>query len=198
MANHYNDVDRLILDRWEDVVGLLRAYEELQERIGGVLEEVGVRLQKWAGEEGYRLDQDARVPEYWAWKASWEKRRGDILIYVTLGGFTPQGYRKTKEQHPYLWVNTSGLESLRLKEEERVEFGRELRRLLGDRAKEWEHEWTTDGEEPLGAYATEVTERDRVDFVANPDKLYNFATTSFRRLFTLSDVIDQTLTKFRG
>ena len=40
----YTDVDRFILDRWEEVIRLRDAFDDLQERIQEVFDVVGSRL----------------------------------------------------------------------------------------------------------------------------------------------------------
>src|SRR5262245_13594197 len=96
----YTDVDRLILERWEDTMGLFEAYNELEDRIGETIEEVGHRLQPWLSGRGYDSDVDVKQPAFNAWKPEWlHRRREDPLIYVGVGGFAPAGYRKVKDEH---------------------------------------------------------------------------------------------------
>src|SRR5262245_2070589 len=107
MATTYTDIDRLILERWEDTRGLFDAYEELQARIQDVIEEVGERLAHWASDRGYRIGTDAKVPEYYAYKDAWlHRRREEPVICFAIEGFAPMGYRKVKDEHPSLWLST--------------------------------------------------------------------------------------------
>src|SRR5512138_1488213 len=122
MSTSYTDVDRLILDRWEEVLGLREAFDELQSRIEEVFGDVGARLVKWANSCGYNLASDPRKAAYYAWKQSWETRKGNEVIYYEVGALAPFGYRKIDADHPYLCVCTEQLETLKMKEAERVAF----------------------------------------------------------------------------
>ncbi|MBI4521708.1 MAG: hypothetical protein HY701_12780 [Gemmatimonadetes bacterium] len=198
MADGYTDVDKLILERWHDVIGLMEAHEELQGRIEELIGDVGNRLEKWGDELGYALETDAKRAEFYAWKPTWMNRRKDeAAVYYVVGSFAPLGYRKIKEIHPYLWVYTENLELLKMKEADRVEFARELRRVLGDSATPWLNPDTNDADAPLGKYLTDTDDRLRVRLISAPDELFEFAAKGFKELFTLSDAIDQTLAKFR-
>jgi hypothetical protein len=109
--------------------------------------------------------------------------------------FAPLGYRKIKDEHPSLWVCT---DTFRMKGVERDEFGRELRSALGEQAEGWQHDEASDAEAPLGKSLTDITDKDRIQLIADPERLYQFATGAFEQLFPLADVIEQTLAKFRA
>ena len=198
MATTYTDVDRLIFDRWEDTLGLVEAYEELQDRVRDVIEEVGERLAAWGADHAHTIDSDAKAPEFSAYKASWLNKRGDTgLVYYSLADFAPLGYRRVKDDHPSLWVYTENLEMLRKKEPEREQFARELRARLGETATRWTHEDSDEANSPLGRYLADVSDKDRLRLIVEPDRLYEFATKAFTEAFTLSEAIDETLAKFR-
>jgi hypothetical protein len=195
----YTDVDLLILQRWDDTRGLLEAYEELQDRMHEVIQEVGERLVQWAESRGYTLDVDARTPQYYAYKTAWmNRRKDDALVYYNVVDFAPVGYRKVKEAHPSIWVHTDNLQMLKLKEAERIQFARALRNRLGDTAKSWQHDDANDTEYPLGKALTHVSDADRVQLVADPERLYGFTVAAFEEAFALSDAIDETLADFRS
>jgi len=198
MATNYTDVDRLILERWQDVLGLRAAFDDLQDRIRDTIADVGGRLARWGKEFGYEIETVAKESRIHAWKASWANRRGEPALYFTLEGFAPVGYRKVDADSPSIWLITRDLDTIKMKEAERAEFVRQLKAALGDRAREWENDDTDPTDEPLGKYFSEVTLQDRVSMVAEPDKLYDFASRAFQSAFTLSDAIDQTLAKFRS
>jgi hypothetical protein len=42
----YTEMDRLILQRWPDVIGLIEAHREVQDRIEEMIELVGERLSR--------------------------------------------------------------------------------------------------------------------------------------------------------
>lgn len=195
----YTDVDRLILERWNDTMGLFEAYEELEDRIGETIQEVGERVGAWLGERGYQSDTDAKEPAFSAWKDEWRHRRRDEpLVYISVGAFAPSGYRKVKDEHPFLWVYVQNLHLLKIKDSERDKFAKELRLRLGDAARDWAHEDANDPDQPLGKYLTDISDQDRVRLVAEPDRLFEFATSGFEQLFSVSEAIGQTLEKFRS
>ena len=199
MADAYTDVDKLILERWHDVIGLMEAHDELQGRIGDLIDDVGDRLEKWGGERGYELETDAKRAEFYAWKPTWVNRRKDEAeVYYAVGSFAPMGYRSIKDAHPYLWVCTENLEFLKMKDAERIEFARELRRVLGDRAKPWLNADTDDADAPLGKYLTDTDDQLRVRLISDSDELFEFAAKGFEELFTLSDALDEMLAKSRA
>jgi hypothetical protein len=199
MAHAYTDVDKLILERWHDVVGLMEAHDELQGRIELLIDDVGNRLEKWGEERGYALETDAKRAEFYAWKPTWVNRRKDEAeVYYVVGSVAPLGYRRIKATHPCLWVQTENLEFLKMKEAERVEFARGLRRVLGDGATPWLNADTDDATAPLGKYLTNTDDRLRLRMMSDPDALFEFAARGFEELFTLSDALDQVLAKVRA
>jgi hypothetical protein len=198
MPTSYTDVDRLILDRWEDTKGLIEAYEDLQERMRDVIEGVGERLAVWGTENGYTIDTDAKRPEFYAYKPEWQnRRRDDAVVYFLLSGFAPFGYRNVKDDHPWLWLQTANLQMLKKGEPERQQFARDLRTRLGEQATAWSHEDADEADSPFGRYLTDVTDKDRLQLISDPDALYEFATKAFTEAFALSEAIDETLAKFR-
>ena len=198
MATEYTDVDRLLFARWQDVGELIDARDELFERVRDVIDEVGDRLSRWLEEREYEMRPEPAKPSYYVARPSWYyRRRDDYCVYFDIGAFAPFGYGKVKDDHPYAWLFTDQLEFLRMKESERVDFARALRLELGDAAKDWAHPETQDQEAPLGRYFTDIRDGDRVELIADPDKLFHFATRTCEELFTLSEPIDRVLAKFR-
>jgi hypothetical protein len=198
MATEYTDVDRLILGRWQDVMGLLEAHEELQDRMEEVIDDVGNRLERWLEERGYEVKSESKAPSFWVGKANWfNRRKDDWAICFEIGGFAPFGFRKVREDHPFSWLHTGNLEFLRMKEAERIDFARALRQELGDVAKNWAHKNVDEADAPLGRYFTEISDRDRVELIADPDKLFEFATKACEELLTLTEPIDRVLARFR-
>ncbi len=195
MTEHYTDIDRLILDRWKDVVGLTRAHRELQGRIQETVDTVGDRVARWAQPHGFMIETRARYAEIHAWRPAWAQKRRGEKVSLTLGGFCPDGFRKTNTPHPYLWVYTSGLEDFRVKEPERITFGHALRASLGDEAQEWEARDIDEANGPLGRYLTDYDDEARVRLIGDSDALYDFCTKHFPALFSLADTIERELTR---
>ena len=191
MSSHYTDVDRLILERWSDVLDLQDAFKELTDRmrlaIDGALQKTG----RWLDEQGYLCECDARSPEITAWKPTWEVKKGKPGVRLKVAGFAPSGYVRNPPAHPYLWVLTGELSQLKLKDADRAQFARQLREALGASAPRWDHD-EVDTDEPLGRYLSDVSDARRVEMVADPQQLQEFLRSGFGELFELSGSIDAT------
>ena len=75
-------------------------------------------------------------------------------MWFAVGGFVPEGYRKCKADHPYIWVGVS-LDYLRVKASLHEQFARELRGELGEALKDWQAPDVDDDAGPLGRYLKE-------------------------------------------
>jgi hypothetical protein len=188
-------MDRLILERWTDVVGLLDAQRKTQDRIQEMIDVVGERLTRWAQPLGYETEANAKEAEFYAWRSAWADRRRGPRVQLVLGGFCPYGYRKNEEPYPYLWVYTDPLENFRVKETERAAFARSLRQALGDAAKQWEADGIDDASQPLGKHLTDVSDAERPKLVSSPDALFDFAVAHYPTVFALADTIEIELAK---
>lgn len=197
MNTHYTDVDRMILNRWNEVAALQDAYEGLLDRMEKTITSATDRVGLWLTEQGYQWEADARQPYINAWKKEWEKPRGQALVHFQVADFAPIGYGKANTPHPFLWLFIDGLDRIRLKEEECRRFSKDLKSLLGATAAKWDHQEADDATEPLGRYCVEVTPKDRLDFVAQPAKLVAFIQAGFSELFELTAHVDKTLANYR-
>jgi hypothetical protein len=193
MSIIFNDVERLILGRWTEVVGLIEAHDTLQDRLEEQIQIVAERVGRWARPQGFEVDSSPRVAEINAWRPAWADRRKDPRVFLTVGGFYPIGFRKVEASHPYAWVITSNLEQYKLKEPQRTAFAHALRTALGERAKEWEADDVDDLESPLGRYLVEYDNTFRAKLLLDPDALFEFCTRHFPTLFSLADTIDAEL-----
>jgi hypothetical protein len=191
----YSDMDRLLIERWTDVVGLIEAHQETQDRIEEMFGVIGERLGRWARPHGYEVETEAKYGEFKAAKSSWIDKRRGRRVELVLGGLAPFGYRKVDTEHPYQFVYISGLANFRLKEADLKAFSHALRKALGAEARSWEAPDVDDTDQPLGRYLRSVTEADRAGLIANEDALFEFATSHLPALFALSEVIDIELQK---
>jgi hypothetical protein len=188
-------MDQLIIGRWSDVVGLIEAQRETQDRIEEMIDIVGDRLARWAQPLGFEVETFAKDAEFQAWRPGWVDRRKGSRVQLALGGFCPIGYRKTDVAHPYLWVYTDSLADFKQKDADRIAFARSLRAALGEEARAWEADGVDDANEPLGRYLNDVSDADRARLVATPDALFEFATTRFPMVFGLADLIEAEIAK---
>jgi hypothetical protein len=198
VAAIYTDIDRLILGRWDEVSDILAAREELQGRVGEVIEVAGERLGRWLDQKGYLLDVVTKDGEYHAYRKEWDDKRRGPYAYFVLGGFCPRGYRKTDEPHPYLWLRTELLEGYKVKADERRALAASMRKALGHAASEWDDDGCDDADAPLGRYLVEIDNRARADIISSPEKLYAFATNEFPKIFATADVVERCVGRVLG
>lgn len=161
MSFSYSDMDQLILQRWTDVVGLIEAQSNAQDRIEEMIQAVGDRLARWARPMGFETSMTTRAAEFQAWRPNWSERRKDPKVLLILGGFCPLGFRKTDERYPYQWVKIEGLSKYRIKDNERTAFAQSIRVALGDEAKSWDADGVDDANAPLGRILTTISDKDR-------------------------------------
>ena len=197
MSSHYTDVDRLILERWNEVLDLQDAFKDLTDRMRDTVEDVLVKAERWLDEQGYRCAYDVKLPEISAWKPSWEARRGQPGIRLVVGEFAPIGYGKVRSDHPFLWVMTATLDLMKMKEAERIQFARQLRQTLGPSAAKWDDREVSDADSPLGRYVNELPEQERVALAAQPQKMLEFVQAGFTELFELAEGIDASFPRVR-
>jgi hypothetical protein len=197
MSIVFNDVERLILERWTEVVGLIDAHETLQDRLEEQIQIVADRVGRWARPHGFEVDSSPRFAEINAWRPAWADRGKDPKVFLTVGGFYPLGFRKVETTHPYVWVYTSNLEQYKLKEPQRIEFAHALRTALGDRAKDWEAHDVDDLERPLVRYFVEDDDTFRAKLLLDPEALFEFCTKHFPTLFSIADIIDAEIQRLK-
>jgi hypothetical protein len=192
--DNYTDMDRLVLERWPDVVGLMEAQKTTQEHVENALESAGERLTRWVREQGFDGAMSARDAEYHTWRPAWyDKRKDEAKVFLTLGGFCPVGFRKVDAKYPYLWVNTYTLDRFKIKPPDRTKFAQGLRAALGPEATSWDVEDVDDADAPLGRYLREYDNAARARLLLDSDAFVNFCRTHLPVLFSLADVIDTQL-----
>jgi hypothetical protein len=90
MTNHYEDVDLMLLKRWEEVIALRGAFDTLIERMREVVETTLGKATYAVAERGMSCDFDAKRPSIWFWKKGWETRTSrEPGIYFQLFDFAP-------------------------------------------------------------------------------------------------------------
>lgn len=196
MFDNYTEMDRLVLERWPDVIGLIEAQKAAQEHIESALGPAGERLTRWVREQGFDGAMSARDAEFHTWRPAWhDKRKDEAKVLLTLGGFCPIGFRKVDAKYPYLWVNTYSLDRFKVKPPDRVKFAQGLRTALGDNARTWEAEDIDDADHPLGRYLRQYDNAARARLLLEPDSFLAFGKEHLPVLFGLADIIDSELQK---
>lgn len=199
MVDNYTEMDRLVLERWPDVVGLIEAQKAAQQHIEDALTSFGERLIRWVREQGFDGTMSARDAEFHAWRPAWyDKRKDEAKVLLTLGGFCPIGFRKVDASYPYLWVNTYPLDRFKIKPPDRVKFAQGLRAALGEEARSWEADDIDDADHPLGRYLRQYDNAARARLLLEPDRFLEFAKEHLPVLFGLADIMDSELQKLTG
>jgi hypothetical protein len=191
----YTEMDRLVLERWTDVRGLIEAQEDVQERMEEVIRVVGERLGRWASPLGYVVEAQPKAGEFHLWRPTWADKRKGHKVSLVLGGFCPIGFRKVADRYPYLWLYTSQLEEFKVKEAQRREFAQNVRASLGEQASRWESPDVDDAGGPFGRYLLDYDEQARARLLLQPDALFDFATRHIPELFELADPVEAELEK---
>lgn len=194
MFDNYTEIDRLVLERWPEVLGIIDAHRTAQEHMEIALESVADRIARWVREQGFEGEMSAKQAEFSVWRPEWhDKRKGEAKVLLTIGGFCPTGYRKLNDKYPYLWVNTFPLERFKVKAPERIKFAQALRVALADDAPTWEAENIDDADHPLGRYLRQYDNTARARLVLEPDALVGFCKEHLPSLFALAPIIDSEL-----
>ncbi|MEZ5285577.1 MAG: hypothetical protein R2712_12395 [Vicinamibacterales bacterium] len=190
MAAIYSDVDRLILERWDEVSELIDAREELEDRITDVIEAAGERVRRALQPMGYEVEIDSKGANIDAYRTSWNDRRRGPWVYFRLSGCCPRGYRRHEDAHPAVFLHTDTLENFRIKADERRRLATSLRQALGEAAREWDDDDCSDEDAPLGRYLTEIDNKARCELVSSPEKLAGGAVAEFQKAFVIADVVE--------
>ena len=150
MSVVFNDVERLILERWTEVIGLLDARETLQDRLEEQIKLVADRVGRWASPTGIsgrqltarcgnqcmetrvgRSAEGAKGISNGGWLLSSRFRKSGHAASLSMGIYNP-------------------LKRYKLKDSERTTFAQALRTALNNGAKEWEAHDVDDLRAPLG------------------------------------------------
>lgn len=194
---NYTDVDRLMLNRWTEVVALREAFDTLLERMEDTIEGALKKTERWTDEKGLKTEIDLKEPNLDVWKPEWAKRRDEPAVCFRIGEFAPLEFGRVEHDHPWLWLITADVAGFKLNEEGRVQFARQLRAELGQAVTRWDNPDAVEADEPLGRYCIEVTDADRVRWMSQPDELTEFLTRGIDELMTLAPAIDTVLARFK-
>ena len=196
MVNHYEDVDLMLLKRWEEVMAFRRAFDDLMDRMRAMIEMTLGKITHTVAERGMSCDFDAKFPTIWFWKKEWERRGSkEPGIYFLLSYFAPAEYGKVVGDRPTMWLMSDDFSRLKYRESSE-DFGRlVLAALSPELVKKWSHEDADLSESPLGKECSEVSESDRVHMVTEPDALSKFVIERLDEFMELVPAIDQALLK---
>lgn len=195
MATRYTDVDLMILKRWGEVKALREAFDDLIDRGQDIVETTLQKLSTQLSDKGFSSDFDAKQASIWFWKREWETRGKEPGIYFQLFDFAPQGYGRDIDDHPSMWFMTDEFSRLRMRESPE-DFAKVLKAgLTGELLVKWDHNDTDASEQPLGRDCHEVSESQRVRFLAEPETLTKFIIERVDEFMELVPAIDLALQK---
>lgn len=187
----WTDLEKFIIQRWQDAVEFRHAIEATEERLADNLKKVGDRVAEWLKPKGFELSVDEDYAEFSAYRPSFVHERGEPVVSMCVGGLYPKGYRQVDSDESYLAVYTKKLSALGLRGADRAQFSEDLRRRLGNLLDGWKNE-PDDREYPVFEYLL-VPPEERTLMVTDDDKLHDFAIGQFDRLLPLADKIDECL-----
>ena len=189
MVEALTDLDRLLLARWGDAVGIWTAIEELERRLGGRLETVAEDLRPWFEANGYHLlEVNRKHASVEIAKQAWLKTKDDEpWIHVAVGALYPCGYWGVDEEHPYVWVYSSGMER-----DEQELFRTNLAARLKNRSVEWVNEDCSRAS-PIGKYIESHGDAERVQLAQSTEALAAFIKLAFESVFKLGADLDAAL-----
>src|SRR5436309_185518 len=174
MASRYTDVDLMILKRWDEVKGVLEAFDGLVCLMQDIVEASLRKVAVVATEKGLSSDVNLKRPSIWFWKREWENRKKEPGISFEVFDFAPADYGKDVEDHPSMWVMTDGFSKLKMREGSE-DFGRAVRAALSpELLAKWSHEDADLSDSPLGRECHDLCETDRVRLMAEPEALGRF------------------------
>jgi hypothetical protein len=195
MPHRYTDVDRLLLGRWSEAVGVRDAFDDLLTRMRTVVESAMQRAATAASEKGWRSESNVKRPSIWFWMREWENRRGEPGVYIEVFDFVPVKYGKDVEPYPSTWLMLDQLSRLRLRESDE-EVGRAIRAEVSpDLLAKWNHPDADLAERVLGRDHVAITAADRLRLVSEPDALTTFITGALAEAGELVPVVDGALRK---
>lgn len=191
----YTDIDRMILERWDEVNQLIEAREETKDRIAKVIEAATERLRRWLEPQGYELQSWPKDGEFHVWRRTWDVKKKGPAVKFILEGFCPPGYRRGAETFPCLWLATTALENYKLKEADRRAFAAGLRAELGASAADWDDDACDDANGPLVQYLREFDRGRQVNLVSSADNLAQFTMEHLSKSLAISDVVDRCVSR---
>src|SRR5688572_23686488 len=100
---NYTDVDRLILERWTDVVALRAAFDDLLHRMRDTVEGAILTAERWAAEKNWHVEHWVKDPWFDVYKQEWT-RKDQAVLYFRISQFAPHGYGAVADDHPWVWL----------------------------------------------------------------------------------------------
>ena len=192
MPHRYTDVDRMILLRWTEVIGLREAFDDLLDRMKSVVGDTLAKVAIQARERGFSCDFSAKDPSIWFWKKEWETRGKEPGISILIRDFAPRGYGKVRDPHPWSYLDIR--EAGRLKIRDRIGFSNAIRAGLDPALRsKWEVADAGLDDYPVGLISREVEEAERVRWMGEPGELLQFLVARLDEAQEIVGAVDKAL-----
>lgn len=156
--NPLTELDLLLLERWQDALGLYEGMDELQKRLRRRFKHAGEQLKPWFRDRGLEVfEVEWETASYSGAKKLWIGDKGEPTVWITVGGLFPYGYKDVVDELPYVWLFVPDVsdDSARL-------VGR-VRGVLGARLGAWQND-ECDETMPLGQYVEGYGDVERAGF----------------------------------
>lgn len=91
MTVRFDDVDKLVVEKWAAVSELVEAHAAVERKVRDLVDETGTALAPWTkGHLGFNLETRAKDGEFWLVKPEWRLSEDkDVPVAcLVLGGFT--------------------------------------------------------------------------------------------------------------
>jgi hypothetical protein len=185
----WTDLDRLILDRWGDVIEFRQALQSVELKIAASVAEVGRRVEVWAKDQGYQSNSDVNDAGVYIYRPEWVVDE-NALVWFVVGSIAPRGFRKVTDHFPFIGVYLllPGVNG-----PAREQFAYDLQAEWGPLWASFRH----DPEEPqryaLLEYLQQVDAKARETAILDPEALFTLVRQQFERLLPLTAGIDARL-----
>jgi hypothetical protein len=188
MADTLTELDRLLLERWPDTVGLWQAIKDLEERLGDSLKRVADRLTPWLSDQGFSLlDVSTKDASIEFAQLEWLNKKEEPLITASIAEMFPFGYRRVKDEHPYIWLYAEALP-----EDQREVFHADSTQKLKTHTDGWINE-NCDVDWPVGRYCSQYADKDRIALASSEEALEEFVRGRLQEFMTICPTISESL-----
>ena len=193
MPHRYTDVDRLILDRWQEVSGLREAFDDLLGRVKEVLEDSLGKVAATAQERGFSCDYSVKEPSIWFWKKEWETKTWKAPgVAILIRDFAPRAYGKVRDAHPWTYLDIT--EASKLKVKNRLQFAQTIRAGLDDELrKKWDVADADLEDYAVGVISRQIDDAERVRWIKEPADLQRFLLERLDEAREIVPAVDKAL-----
>ena len=190
MTEQLTELDRLVLARWTDAVGLRTALSELEERLTDRLRIVAERLSPWLESKGFvSRGVEGKYACINVGRQSWIKSDDSDRIYISIAALYPFGFRRNEEEHPYVWVYAYGLSK-----DEQQSFSDAIRKRLEGKPGGWINDGC-DKKAPVGRYIESYGDPERIELALSEEKLEAFVKEQLEPILALAGDLDAALSE---